>query len=125
MWRWARWGASWRSSRTPASRRWWAETLFLCDLALVAVLQIPQAPLGSRPTALLPLAFCVNVLVWPQGLPLALTTPEEKHTNFSSSRRSRPKIGKLTNAYHMSWALAAFSFNCLRLASHLAQQHAH
>ena len=65
----------------------WAETLFLCDLTLVAVLQIPQATFAAlgqpfegtaaeavsdlqEALALLPLAFCAYVLLRRYGLPL-------------------------------------------------------
>jgi hypothetical protein len=65
----------------------WAETLFLCDLTLVAVLQIPQATFAAlgqpfegaaaeavsdlqEALALLPLAFCAYVLARRYGQPL-------------------------------------------------------
>ncbi len=65
----------------------WAETLFLCDLTLVAVLQIPQATFATlgqpfegaaaevvaylqEALALLPLAFCAYVLMRRYGPPL-------------------------------------------------------
>ena len=65
----------------------WAETLFLCDLTLVSVLQIPQATFATlgqpfegaaaeavaylqEALALLPLAFCAYVLMRRYGPPL-------------------------------------------------------
>ncbi len=84
----------------------WAETLFLCDLTLVAVLQIPQATYAAlgqpfdgaaaeavsylqEALALLPLAFCAYMLARRYGPPLLDWLRRKRYTFFRGSEDAR------------------------------------